>query len=137
MPRNNILLRKVAIPIKVTLPNGRTFFAKYAMVSKRELPQNIRIMRKYVRKIGPRRQRKRRGQRGRSFAIPSQTILSTALEMGKKAGKTDLGQMVIKDAIDLVPTAYTKIKNKLFKSKQKASNRSSGGAEDFVSSYYN
>ena len=27
--------------------------------------------------------------------------------------------MIIKDAIDLVPTAYTKIKNKLFKSKKK------------------
>ena len=26
--------------------------------------------------------------------------------------------MIIKDAIDLVPTAYTKIKNKLFKSKK-------------------
>ena len=57
--------------------------------------------------------------------------------MGKKAGKTDLGQMIIKDVIDLVPTAYTKIKNKPFKSKEKASSASSGGTEDFVSSYHN
>ena len=64
-------------------------------------------------------------------------ILSTVLEMGKKAGKTDLGQMIIKDVIDLVPTAYTKIKSKPFKSKEKASSASSGGTEDFVSSYHN
>ena len=43
----------------------------------------------------------------------------------------------MKDAIDLVSTTYTKIKNNLFKSKNKASSGNSGGTEDFVSSYYN
>ena len=90
------------MPKNATLPSKRTIFAKYAMVSLGELPLNVGIARKYVPKIGPRRQRIRRGQRGGSFAISLQAILSTALEMRKKAGKTDLGQMIIKDAIDFL-----------------------------------
>lgn len=38
--------------------------------------------------------------------------------MGKRAGNNELGQMIIKNAIDFIPTAYTKIKNKLFKRKE-------------------
>ena len=91
MPRKNIILRRLAMPKKVTLPNRRIFFAKHARVSTRGLSQNVRIARKYVRKIGPRRQRKHREQRGGSFAIPSQVILSTALEMGKKPEKEPQG----------------------------------------------
>ena len=70
----------------------KKIFAKCVRVSRGELPQNVRLARKYVQKIVPRRRRKRRGEKGGSFAIPSQAILSTALEMGKKAGKTDSGR---------------------------------------------
>ena len=54
MPRDNILLRKLPKPKPVRLPNGRTFYAKYGQVSRRELPQNVRVRRTYRRTIGPR-----------------------------------------------------------------------------------
>ena len=78
MPRKNIILRRLAMPKKVTLPNRRIFFAKYARVSARGLPQDVRIARKYVRKIGPRRQRKHRGI---SFQRPTQKLKITSLKV--------------------------------------------------------
>ena len=60
-PQNNILLRRLAQPRRVTLPNGRTFLARYERVNRASLyPTNVRIKRTYTRKIGPRRQRKPR-----------------------------------------------------------------------------
>ena len=67
MPRNNILLRRLPVPKRVQLPNGRVLFAKYQSVGRHKLtPTPIRIVRTYVRKIGPRQQRIRRiGPRNR------------------------------------------------------------------------
>ena len=56
--KNNILLRKRAVPKKFTLPNGRTFSAKYERVKRTNVPRNVRIARTHIRKIGPRRQRR-------------------------------------------------------------------------------
>ena len=74
----------------MTLPNARIFYAKYAMVSKRNLPSNVIIARTYVRNIGPRRQKKRRVQRGRGLPISLQAARSTAFNMEKKAVNTKL-----------------------------------------------
>ena len=59
MVRDNILLRRRADPKKVTLSNGRTFYAKYERVSRRNLPRIITVRRN--RTIGPRGRRKERG----------------------------------------------------------------------------
>ena len=57
-PRNNILLRRFAQSRRVSLPNSRTFLARYDRVNRVSLyPTNFRIKRTYTRKIGPRRQR--------------------------------------------------------------------------------
>ena len=59
--RNNILLRRLAQCRRVTLPNGRTFLARFERVKRASLyPTNFRIKRTYTRKIGSRRQRKQR-----------------------------------------------------------------------------
>ena len=58
MPRNNILLRR-AVPKKATLPNGRTFFARYKRVRRSNLLPNVRVTRK--RTIGLPRCRRQRG----------------------------------------------------------------------------
>ena len=59
IPRNNILMRRLPIPKRNTLPNRRTFHAKYAMVWRGNLPPNVQIARTYVQEIGQRRQRER------------------------------------------------------------------------------
>ena len=66
--RNNIILVKRDTPKKVTLPNGRTIFAKYRRVNRHYLPGNVKIQRMYKgRPVAPigqgapkRRQRRRR-----------------------------------------------------------------------------
>ena len=45
--RNNIVLVKRDAPHKVTLPNGRAFYAKYRRVSKEYLPGSTKIARTY------------------------------------------------------------------------------------------
>ena len=45
--RNNIVLAKRDAPHKVTLPNGRTFYAKYRRVIKVYLPGSTKIARTY------------------------------------------------------------------------------------------
>ena len=41
--RNNIVMVKLAMPRKVTLPNGRVFYAKYIRVKRNALPNNVSI----------------------------------------------------------------------------------------------
>ena len=45
--RNNIVLVKRDTPLRVTLPNGRTFLAKYKRVKRNQLPANVTIARTY------------------------------------------------------------------------------------------
>ena len=45
--RNNIVLVKRDAPHKVTLPNGRTFYAKYRRVTKEHLPGSTKIATTY------------------------------------------------------------------------------------------
>ena len=119
MPRNNILLRKLATPKQVRLPNGRTFTALYEKVNRGTLaPKNVKIRRTYGRSIGPRqqglryfgprRQSRRREQPQQGTAIETNVI--RGLNIGKKAAGTELGRMIVDDAVSLIPKAYKKLK---------------------------
>ena len=46
--------------------------------------------------------------------------LSTTIDLGRKPAGSKLGKMMINDAIDYIPTAYKKIKNKITNKKVKA-----------------
>ena len=54
--RNNIVMVKLDRPKKVTLPNGRTFYAKYKVLKRDSLPAHINIRRAF------KRQRKQKEQ---------------------------------------------------------------------------
>ena len=43
--KNNYAMVKLAVPKRVTLPNGRTFVARYKRIKRSELPPNI-VMRR-------------------------------------------------------------------------------------------
>ena len=90
--QNNILLRRLAQPRRITLPNGRTFLARYERVNRVSLyPTNVRIKRTYRPKIGPRRQRKpRKKQQEGSGYIDSQNIIR-GIDLGKRAANTEVG----------------------------------------------
>ena len=115
MPRNNILLERLPAPKRVQLSNGRVFFAKYHRVSRDRLPERVRIRRTYFRKIETRQQRIRRiGQNElrKRQQIGRGLYLSTTIDLGRRSASSRLGKMMIHDAIDYIPTAYKRNKNK-------------------------
>ena len=120
-PGNNILLRRLAQPRRVTLPNGRTFLARYKRVNRASLyPTNARIKRTYRRrrKIRPRRQRKpRKKQQEGSGYIDSQNIIR-GIDLGKRAANTEVGRIIVDDVVSLIPKDYKALKKKLFRRKK-------------------
>ena len=53
---------KLNVPKRVTLPNGRTFVARYKRIPRDQLPPNIVMRRTYTQRAAPRGRRRR--QRG-------------------------------------------------------------------------
>ena len=60
---------KPAVPRRVTLPNGRTFLARYKRIKRPELPPNIVMRRNYTQKAVSRgrKRRRRRVQQGQGI----------------------------------------------------------------------
>ena len=58
--RNRIIIVKRQTPKRVTLPNGRTFYAKYKRTTRAELPANVHLQRPYKQRAAPRARRRRR-----------------------------------------------------------------------------
>lgn len=100
MPRNNILVRTLAAPKRMQLPNSRVFYAKYQRVAGNALPERVKVKRTYIRKIGLQRQQRQKNQAGRGMTI--QDLISKAIELEKKVAKSNLGKMTIQDTIDYV-----------------------------------
>ena len=53
MVKRHIILKKRSNPVRVNLPDGRSFTSKWERISRRQLPMNIKVTRN--RMIGPRR----------------------------------------------------------------------------------
>ena len=104
-------------PKRVTLPDGRTFLARYKRATRNDLPRNINLIRPYKRRAAPKaRRRKRRiNQRGRRFG----STLKKAVNVGKKAFNSRLGKKIARMVISKVPDALEtvggKVKNKRLK----------------------
>ena len=82
--RNNIILVKRDTPKKVTLPNGRTFLAKYRLVTRQYLPGGITIARTYR---GQPVQGRRPAVRAPARAKPAAVVRASAMLNLARAGK--------------------------------------------------
>ena len=105
MARDNILLRRRAVPKKVTLPNGRTFYAKYERVSCKNLSREITVRK--TRAIGPRRQRRQRG------AGMISSLFNMGLKFGSKFLNSAIGQKIAEEGIKQVPNIYNAGENRV------------------------
>ena len=145
MVKKHIILRKRANPVRVNLPDGRSFTSKWERISRKQLPINIKITRN--RTIGPKRNnraiysnravpalkkiRKRKNQevlkqlgpvydrvqqRGSGLASD---LAKTGLEIGSKASGSEFGRKLINKGIDSIPSLFRfgakKVKNKNIK----------------------
>ena len=104
--KRNYAMVKLQVPKRVTLPNNRTFVARYKIIQRGELPANIVMRRTYTQRAAPRgRIRRRRVQQGQGI-----------FDFVKKvAGKP----LVRSKGLEYAPGAYQKltkrVKNKTLK----------------------
>ena len=133
-PRDRIIMIKRATPKRVTLPNGRTFLARYKRATRDDLPPNISLPRVYKERAAPKgRRRKRRrvipyrerqraalrrrarAQRGRGLG----SVFKKAYKLGKRALNSRLGKRITRAAVseipDLLENLGGRVKNKKLK----------------------
>ena len=60
-------MMKLNVPKRVTLPNGRTFVARYKRIPRDQLPPNIVMRRTYTQRAASRVRRCRRAQQGQGI----------------------------------------------------------------------
>ena len=131
--RDRIIMIKRATPKRVTLPNGRTFLARYRRATRDDLPPNVTFPRVYKERAAPKGKRRRRrvisyrerqrealrrrarAQRGRGIG----SIFKKAYKLGKKAFNSRLGRRITRAAVseipDLIENLGGKVKNKKIK----------------------
>ena len=130
--RNRIIMIKRERPKRVTLPDGRTFLARYRRASRDDLPPNIEFPRVYKQRAAPKGKRRKRnrlvvyrerqrralrqrGQRGRGIG----SFLKKGFKLGKRALNSRLGRRVARAVISEVPDVLEslggKVKNQRLK----------------------
>ena len=96
---------KLNVPKRVTLPNGRTFVARYKRIPRDQLPPNIVMRRTYTQKAAPRGRRHGRAQEGQGI-----------FDSIKKVAKNPLVKSVARQDLKYTPAAYAhltkRVKNK-------------------------
>ena len=98
----------------MTLPNDRTFYAKYQRVSRSQLLSNIIMKRKKKRAAskGRRRRLVTKGQKGQGF-------LSSFKKIANNATVRQLGKTALKKAINYAPQLYNLGTSKIEKNSKK------------------
>ena len=99
-------MAKLNIPKRVTLPNGRTFIARYKRIKRSELPPNIVMRRTYTQRAAPRgRRRRRRVRQGQGI-----------FDFVKKVAKNLLVRSIARKGLKYAPGVYHNL-TKRFKNK--------------------
>ena len=105
-PKKNDAIMKLNVPKRVTLPNGRTFVARYKRIPRDQLPANIVMRRTYTQRAVPRGRRRR--QRGRGI-----------FDFVKKVARNPLVKSVARKGLEYAPGVYRnltkRVKNKTLK----------------------
>ena len=102
-------------PKKMTLPNGRTFYAKYKRTTRAELPANVLLQRGYRQRAAPRGWR-RAAQGGRGFKSAFKKVLNFAKKAAKNKTVRNIGRVIISEAPGALESLPKKVKNKKLKS---------------------
>ena len=131
--RDRIIMIKRQTPKRVTLPNGRTFLARYRRATRNDLPANVTFPRVYKERAAPKNKRRRgrvisyrerqratlrrraREQRGRGIG----SLFKKAYKLGKRALNSRFGRRIARAAVseipDLLEKAGGRVKNQKIK----------------------
>ena len=105
--KENYAMKRLDVPKRVDLPDGRTFFARYKRIKREELPPEIIMRRTYRQRAAPRGRRRRR-QRGRGI-----------VEVTKKALKNQMVRAAAKKVLEYAPGIYQNISKRVTNKKIK------------------
>ena len=99
---------KLNVPKRVTLPNDRTFVARYKRIRRVELPPNIVMIRTYTQRAALRGRRRRQAQQGQEI-----------FDFVKKVTRNLLVRSIAKKGLEYAPSVYQnltkRVKNKTLK----------------------
>ena len=96
--RDQIVMVKRQNPKRVTLPNGRTFYARYRRATRAELPANVRLNRPYGRRVAPRGQRRQVRQGERGFKSAFKKAFNFVKKISKNKAVRNIGRAIISEA---------------------------------------
>ena len=114
--RDRIIIVRRANPKRVTLPNGRSFLARYRRATRVELPANVRLNRPYKQRAAPKGQRRccaRQGRRG--FKSAFKKAFNFAKKISKNKAVRNIGRAIISEAPGALEGLSKKVKNKKLK----------------------
>ena len=101
--KKNYAMVKLNASKIVTLPNGRTFVARYKRIRRGELSRNIVMRRTYTKEAAPRGRRRRQAQQG-------------IFDFLKKVARNPLVKSIAKKGLEYAPDVYQnltkRVKNK-------------------------
>ena len=114
--RDRIVMVKQQTPKKVTLPNGRTFYAKYKRATGPDLPANVRLERLYKQRATPKGRRRHQGiqQGGRGF----KSVFGKLMRFAKKVGNNKAFKNVVWAVIKEVPGAIGNLSKRVIDIRQ-------------------
>ena len=107
---------KRANPKTVTLPNGRTFYARYKRATHAELPANMHLERPYRQRAAPRGRRRHVRQGGRGFKSTFKKVTNFTKKVGKNKTFRNISRVAISEAPAALESLSKKVKNKRLKS---------------------
>ena len=74
--KENYPMHRLDVPKRVTLPNGRTFYARYERIKRQDLPADIRMRRTYRQRAAPRNRRRRwAAQQGQGIVSTAKKVI--------------------------------------------------------------
>ena len=102
-------------PKRVTLPNGRTFLARYRHATRTELLANVRLERPYKQRAAPKGRRQRVKQGGRGFKSAFKKAFNFAKKISKNKAVRNISRAIISKAPGALDGLSKKVKNKKLK----------------------
>ena len=118
--RNRIIMVKRQNPKRVTLPNGRTFYAKYKRTTRAELPANVHLQRPYRQRAALKGRRRGRraavGQRGRGFKSVFKKGFNIVKKIAKSKSVRNIARAIINEAPTVLEGLTKKVNNKTLRS---------------------
>ena len=106
--KKNYAMVKLNTTKRVTLPNGRTFVARYKRICRGELPPNIVMRRTYTQRAAPRGRCRRARQQGQGI-----------FDFVKKVASNPLVKSIARQSLKYKSAAYAnltkRVKNKTLK----------------------